>query len=88
MLYAKTKETITPDCDFMMGVDLFKKHFYLKEVINVCYERNLDQEELINLVQMTPLSWKSKKTDVESFMNCGSSKITIDLDILIGLNKF
>ncbi|AZV43436.1 hypothetical protein BAOM_2827 [Peribacillus asahii] len=37
---------------------------------------------------MTPLSWKSKKTDVESFMNCGSSKITIDLDILIGLNKF
>ncbi|MFD1779166.1 putative RNA methyltransferase [Fredinandcohnia salidurans] len=67
-------------------VGLFKKHFDLKEVINVCYQRHMDHHELEHLVQMTPLSWSSNKADVESFIN-RVSKITVDLDILVGINK-
>lgn len=68
-------------------VALFKKHFHLKKVLNVCYQKSLDQEELKNVAQMTPLSWKSKKSAVEAFTNGRFSKITIDLDLLIGLIK-
>lgn len=67
-------------------VELFNKHFNLKDVINVCYTEKLDQVDLENLVQMSPFSWTSEKTDIEAFINRGSSEITIDLDILIGLN--
>lgn len=67
-------------------VFLFKKHFQLKEVFNLCYTKKLAQEELNHLVHMSPLSWTSEKAAMDAFMNRVSSEITIDLDILIGLN--
>ncbi|TCS93497.1 putative RNA methyltransferase [Hazenella coriacea] len=66
--------------------ELFKKHFKLKGVFNLCYKKKLNQEELINLVQMSPLSWNTERTDINSFINRVSAEITVDLDILVGLN--
>lgn len=68
-------------------VELFKKHFHLIDVFNVCSRKKLDQVELKNLVQMSPLSWTSEKTAIDAYVKQVSSEITIDLDILIGLNK-
>jgi 23S rRNA (guanine745-N1)-methyltransferase len=68
-------------------VSLFKKHFYLSDVINLCFTKKLNQAELENLVQMSPLAWTSDQAHIDAFVNRGSSEITIDLDILIGLNK-
>nr|WP_295971563.1 methyltransferase domain-containing protein [uncultured Bacillus sp.] len=67
-------------------VELFKTHFKLKDGFNLCYTKRLNHVELINLAQMSPLSWNAEKTDIESFINRVSSEITVDLDILIGLN--
>ena len=68
-------------------VELFKKHFKLKDVFNLCYTKELNESERKNLAQMSPLSWNSKNTDIDSIMKQIPSEITIDLDILIGLNK-
>ncbi|MFP5112967.1 putative RNA methyltransferase [Bacillaceae bacterium C204] len=68
-------------------VSLFKKHFYLSDVINLCFTKKLNKAELENLVQMSPLAWTSDQAHIDAFVNRGSSEITIDLDILIGLNK-
>ncbi|MGM7723872.1 putative RNA methyltransferase [Metabacillus sp. Hm71] len=68
-------------------VYLFKKHFQLKDVISLRYTKKLEQTELEHFVQMSPLSWTSNQADIEAFILKGFSEVTIDLDILIGLNK-
>ena len=69
-------------------VSLFKQHFNLLETHRVIETKKLTQEEMRNLVFMTPLSWNSEKAKVDEFINTGSSEVTVDLDILVGLNKF
>lgn len=83
-LFEDTKKKVYKNDETVL---LFKKHFQLKEVFNLCYTQKLDQVELENLVQMSPLSWTSDKAAIDAFMNRGASEITIDLDILIGLNQ-
>ncbi|AJI20091.1 methyltransferase domain-containing protein (plasmid) [Priestia megaterium] len=68
-------------------VSLFKKHFYLLDVFSLSYTMNLNQAELKNLVQMTPLAWSSDKGRINTYINQDSAEVTIDLDILIGVNK-
>jgi 23S rRNA (guanine745-N1)-methyltransferase len=68
-------------------VSLFKKHFYLLDVFNLSYTMNLNQAELKNLVQMTPLAWSSDKGRINAYINQDSAEVTVDLDILIGVNK-
>nr|WP_240762873.1 methyltransferase domain-containing protein [Paenibacillus thalictri] len=63
---------------------LFEKHFRLQDVIHVNYTANLNKEEIASLVQMTPLAWSSNKTRMESFKHQDNTRITIDLDILLG----
>ncbi|MBA4536163.1 methyltransferase domain-containing protein [Bacillus aquiflavi] len=82
-LFENTKKVIYKSSD---TAELFKKHFKLKAVYNLCYTKKLNQAEQINLVQMSPLSWNSERTDIDSFINRASSEVTVDLDILIGLN--
>ncbi|GGH82732.1 23S rRNA (guanine745-N1)-methyltransferase [Pullulanibacillus pueri] len=68
-------------------VSLFKQNFHLANIFNLSYARELNQTELTNLVQMSPLAWNSKKDDIDQFINQGFSEITVDLDILVGVNK-
>ncbi|MGN7296078.1 putative RNA methyltransferase [Ferdinandcohnia sp. SAFN-114] len=82
-LYGDTENNSNKNVEI---VELFKKHFYLKEVINLSYQQTLDQKEVNNVMHMTPLSWNSKKTDVGASIN-SISEITVDLDILVGFKK-
>lgn len=66
---------------------LFKEHFTLVDVFQLCYTKELNQTELMNLAQMTPLTWNANKKKIERFTNQVFSEITIDLDILVGINK-
>lgn len=68
-------------------VSLFKKHFRLVNIINLSYTKELDHKDLIHLVQMSPLAWHSKKETMAAFINQKASEVTVDLDILVGLNK-
>lgn len=83
-LFQNTKKKAYKNDD---TVDLFKKHFNLKDVFNLCYTKKMDRVKLGDLVQMSPLSWNLDKTDVDRLINRIPSEITIDLDILIGLNE-
>lgn len=66
---------------------LFIKHFQLINTIRLSYTKELRSTELTSLVQMSPLSWNSKKEQLHTLINRRSSEITVDLDILIGINK-
>ncbi len=68
-------------------VSLFKQHFYLLDQYKLTYKKVLKQIEMMNLVQMSPLAWNSKKEEIDRFINRGSVEITVDLNILIGINK-
>lgn len=68
-------------------VTLYKQHFKLLDVIPLCYTKQLNKEELDNLVQMTPLSWSADKKRMESFLQRDTGEITVDLDILVGMKK-
>jgi 23S rRNA (guanine745-N1)-methyltransferase len=68
-------------------VSLFKKHLHLLDVFHLCYTKNLKKADLKNLVQMTPLAWSADKARIDAFINRDSAEITVDLDILVGVNK-
>ncbi|GIO26303.1 putative RNA methyltransferase [Ornithinibacillus bavariensis] len=68
-------------------VALFNNHFHLLDVINLKYTKKLTQTALIHLVQMSPLAWNTSKRDMNRIINQGISAVTVDLDILIGINK-
>lgn len=66
-------------------VSLFKQHFHLVNKLELCYTKELDETEVKNLAQMTPLTWNVTKEEVERVLSDkGLSEIMIDLDILIG----
>ncbi|WP_075981293.1 putative RNA methyltransferase [Bacillus massilinigeriensis] len=68
-------------------VTLFKSHFHLLDNFSLSYSQKLNKEQLINLVKMTPLSWSAEKEDIETFLHRGNSEITIDLEVLVGVNR-
>lgn len=69
-------------------VTLFQQHFQLMDKIHLYYTKELTKTELSNLVQMSPLAWNSSKTERDLFINQDASKkITVDFDILVGMNS-
>ncbi|RFB12098.1 methyltransferase domain-containing protein [Bacillus sp. HNG] len=68
-------------------VSLFNRHFYLLDILKLSYTKEITQTELIHLVQMSPLTWNTSKSDMSRIINQGISEVTVDLDILIGINK-
>ena len=84
VLFADTEKEIFKNDE---TVTLFKERFHLVTNFNLNYTKQLNSAELASLVQMSPLAWSAKKERIDSFINRGSSEITVDLDILVGLNK-
>ncbi|MBL4954359.1 methyltransferase domain-containing protein [Neobacillus sp. YIM B02564] len=68
-------------------VSLFNQHFQLVNMIHLSYTKKLPQSDLSKLVQMSPLAWNSKKEQIDKFTNQVFSEITVDLDILVGVNR-
>lgn len=68
-------------------VSLFKEKFRLVDQRKLHYTKTLNKEELNHLVQMTPLAWSADQTRVNAFIQHDSAEITVDLDILVGLNE-
>lgn len=68
-------------------ISLFKEHFKLIDKITLNYTKILNKEELFNLVRMTPLAWSGDQDRINAFSNQDSAEISIDLEILVGVNK-
>src|SRR5690606_27579624 len=69
-------------------VSLFKNHFHVVSMFNVSYTTVLKSSELNSLVQMSPIAWNSNNNNFDSFINQDIAEITVDLDILVGINLF
>ncbi|MFC6333525.1 putative RNA methyltransferase [Paenibacillus septentrionalis] len=68
-------------------VSLFSEHFHMLGTVRFHVSKKLSHAELIHLKQMTPLAWNSSSERLADYMNQDDAEITVDLDILIGLNK-
>ena len=66
---------------------LFQQHFQLVSHFSFSCLKELKRAELLNLIQMSPLTWNAKKEHIDSFLNQDSTEITIDLDVLIGVKS-
>lgn len=68
-------------------VSLFKRHFQLVDSIPLTYTQRMTKTELEHLVQMTPLSWSVHEDRKAEDKVRSLDEITVDLDLLIGLNS-
>lgn len=53
----------------------------------ITYKQILTKTDRENLVKMTPLTWSANHSRINSFIEQDSAEITLDLDILIGINN-
>nr|WP_289038459.1 methyltransferase domain-containing protein [uncultured Allobacillus sp.] len=66
---------------------LFKEHFHIVDEISLTDQVLLSSEERAHLAQMAPLAWHAEQEEIEQFIERGSEKVTVDLDVLIGKRK-
>lgn len=65
-------------------VSLFKEQFQLLKHLPLTYQVKLNEEDLENLLKMSPLAWNARIEALNTFINEGPRSITVDLDMLIG----
>lgn len=65
-------------------VKLFKEKFQLIDSSRLRYTVIVDRPSIQSLVHMTPLLWATTENHVKTFLRRDSTKITVDLEILIG----
>ncbi len=67
-------------------IELFRRHFELVDMQQVKYQLLIEQKELADLLQMTPLAWRATEEQLRSLQAMGEKApvITFDFVILIG----
>ncbi|QQK78025.1 methyltransferase domain-containing protein [Salicibibacter cibarius] len=65
-------------------VKRFNKNFQLVDRSRLSYTVILGSRSIQSLVHMTPLLWAATENQVKSFLGKDATKITVDLEILIG----
>lgn len=65
-------------------IDRFHEFYQVVQSQRLCYEKYLDEPLMRALLQMTPLTWSVSEAQVQSFLQNGSTKITVDLTLLVG----
>ncbi|MCF3944991.1 putative RNA methyltransferase [Oceanobacillus alkalisoli] len=68
-------------------ISLFKQHYSDVQIEELTYTKELHQEELRDLIKMSPLSWNAEQESINEVRNREHFGITIDLAILIGKNR-
>lgn len=67
-------------------VNHFQKHFHLNERFRLTYTTILSRQTMESLLHMTPLTWNISKERMDTFLKeINEKKITVDLDILVGV---
>lgn len=67
-------------------ISLFKDNFSVVEHIELSYSKQISQELFFHLVNMSPLTWNLNEEEKNQMIKLDVSKITIDLDIMVGIN--
>lgn len=65
-------------------VSRLDERFQIVNRSKVRYTQVLENEALEALVRMTPLTWSAAEEQIQAFLDKGSSKITVDLEVLVG----
>ncbi|WP_185971041.1 methyltransferase domain-containing protein [Alkalicoccobacillus porphyridii] len=66
---------------------LFNENFNLINKHKLSYQVSLLEDQMKSLLEMTPLLWKASKSEKEDFIMKSQNRITIDLDLLIGIAR-
>ena len=67
-------------------VDRFSEFYNIVQRSRITYEVCLDKHLIQSLLLMTPLTWSVSNEQVQSFVQRGPTKITVDLELLVGTN--
>jgi len=66
------------------NINLKKGNYIIENKDKLIYKQEIEKSKLIQLLQMTPLSWSRKKQDWDTIEYSKISSITVDLMILTG----
>jgi 23S rRNA (guanine745-N1)-methyltransferase len=66
-------------------IALLEKNFNIISRKQLTYKKELSQDELIPIIEMTPLSWSINKEDIRQKRYLEMREITIDLTIIAGI---
>ncbi|MFD2211903.1 putative RNA methyltransferase [Virgibacillus halophilus] len=64
-------------------VKRFNENIQLVDRSSLCYTVELDNPGIQTLIQMTPLSWATAEEQFKTLLKADSTKVTVDLEILI-----
>ena len=65
-------------------INHFRSQFHQAKQENLMYSVELKKEAMEDLLKMTPLTWGVEERHVQSFLEKGIQRVTVELDLLIG----
>lgn len=65
-------------------MDKFEENLSIIKKLRITRKRDVSKENIIHLINMTPLSWGANHEKLTDFMDNDSKEITMDLSIVIG----
>jgi 23S rRNA (guanine745-N1)-methyltransferase len=65
-------------------IEHYSKNFKILDMRQVMYTRTINKQNLIHLINMTPLSWIAEKENIEYDFEKEVNTITVDLNIIVG----
>ncbi len=68
-------------------INLFQKNFKIINQQHFSYQQEINNNDILPFIEMTPLSWRIKEKKVSEDNYCQINKITADFIILAGIKK-
>ena len=65
-------------------IDNYSNNFKILDVQEIEYSKEIDQEELMHLINMTPLSWSVTDDKIGRAAKSDIKNISVDFTIIVG----
>ena len=68
-------------------IGLFGDKFDIVNIGGIGYNHKIDQEGLMHLIRMTPLSWAATEEKIQQALDMNTSNISVDFTVIVGQKK-
>lgn len=68
-------------------IEHYGNNFDVLDIKEMLYRKRIDQEELIHLIRMTPLSWATTERRIKEALDMKIDEITVDYTIITGKKR-
>ena len=75
------------DCSNHKVIDHYSRNFRVLDIQTVKYNKTVDRDELLHIMAMTPLSWRTTNERKVRARNAGINCITMDFTVIKGIKK-